>query len=377
VKYCKKCIMPTSRPGIFLNKDGVCGACIGSVEKNQKIDWAHRESDLNKILDNTRGDGSKYDCLIPVSGGKDSTWQVYSMLKKNMKPLAVTIKCQYRTKLGQKNLDNLINLGVDHIDFTVNPKIDSNFMLKVFLKMGNPSLVEHLIMWSTITKVALLYGIKLIVWAENSALEYGGNSSDRSKFRMDYDWIKKYGVTNGTFAEDWTDENLSLNDLESYRLPNETELNNAGIENLFLGMYRKWDPKDIANKSKSIGFEWSETPVLGLHPFVGVDCDFRVVHHFMKWYKFGVTKLWDSLAVEIREGRKTRKEAIDYLKENNDPIPIKEISSFCTYIGISKNQFFEIAELHRNIDIWKLNEDNNWYLPDFKKEFGFWKDFVT
>ncbi|MEA3314525.1 MAG: N-acetyl sugar amidotransferase [Campylobacterota bacterium] len=375
MKYCKKCIMPTSRPGITLDENGICGGCLGFKEKKEEIDWISRGKELDRILDTFRGKGD-YDCLIPVSGGKDSTWQVYSMLQKGMKPLAITIKCQYRTELGQRNLDNLINLGVDHIDFTVNPKIDSKFMLKTFEQNGNPSLIEHLIMWSTIIKTALKYGINLIVWAENSALEYGGSKNDRAKFRMDYDWIKKYGVTNGTVAEDWVDEELTLKDVTSYSLPEELELSKAGIENLFLGMYMEWEPEDIAKKSQTVGFEWAENPVLGLHPFVGVDCDFRVVHHFMKWYKFGLTKLWDNLAIEIRENRMTRDEVIDFLKTNVEPIPHKEIESFCKYLKISKDKFFEIAESHRNLDIWEKDKNNNWYIPVFKREFGFWKEFL-
>jgi len=375
MKYCKKCIMPTSRPGITLNEDGICGGCLGSKEKQEEIDWKFRAEELEKVLDTFRGKGD-YDCLIPVSGGKDSTWQVYTMLQKGMKPLAITIKCQHRTPLGQRNLDNLINLGVDHIDFTVNPKLDNRFMCKSFREMGNPSLVEHLIMWSTIIKTALRFDIKLIVWAENSALEYGGDQKDRNKFTMDYDWIKKYGVTNGTLAEDWADETLPLSDLTSYMLPKESELNDAGIENLFLGMYLKWEPEDIAKKSQSVGFEWAENPVLGLHPFVGVDCDFRVVHHFMKWYKFGITKLWDNLAIEIREGKMTRDDAINYLKDTSEPIPIKEIETFSNYLKISVDEFFKIAEKHRNLDIWEKDDNQNWYLPQFKKEFGFWKEFL-
>ncbi|NOX15394.1 MAG: N-acetyl sugar amidotransferase [Epsilonproteobacteria bacterium] len=375
MKYCKKCIMPTSRPGITLNEDGICGGCLGFKEKKEEIDWVSRGKELDKVLDNFRGKGD-YDCLIPVSGGKDSTWQVYTMLQKGMKPLAITIKCQYRTELGQRNLDNLVSLGVDHIDFTINPEIDSKFMLKTFEKQGNPSLVEHLIMWSTIIKTALRYDINLIVWAENSALEYGGSKDDRNKFRMDYDWIKKYGVTNGTVAEDWIDDNLTSKDMASYMLPDESELDKAGIENLFLGMYMEWEPEDIAKKSQTIGFEWAENPVLGLHPFVGVDCDFRVVHHFMKWYKFGLTKLWDNLAIEIREERMSRKEAIEFLRTNIEPIPYKEIESFCAYIRISKERFFEIAETHRNLNIWKKDKNNNWYLPEFKNEFGFWNEFL-
>lgn len=367
--------MPTSRPGITLNEKGICGGCLGFREKKEVIDWEERAKDLNSIIEKYKGKG-EYDCLIPVSGGKDSTWQVYTMLQKGMRPLAVTIKCQYRTPLGQKNLDNLIKLGVDHIDFTVNPVVDAQFMLKTYKEMGNPSLVEHLVMWSTIIKTALRFGIKLVVWAENSALEYGGSAEDRQKLRMDYDWIRKYGVTNGTIAEDWADRDLPIEGLSSYRLPPEEDLEQAGIENLFLGMYMEWEPEDIAKKSQSVGFEWAENPVLGLHPFVGVDCDFRVVHHFMKWYKFGITKLWDNLAIEIREGRMSREDAVSYLRENTEPIPMKEIENFSRYLNISVEEFFAIAETHRNLSIWEKDSEDNWYLPAFKEEFGFWKEFL-
>lgn len=376
MKYCKKCILPTSRPGITLNDEGICGGCLGFHEKKEVINWEHRGKELDAILNKYRGWG-EYDCLIPVSGGKDSTWQTYTMLQKGFRPLAVTIKCQFRTALGERNLDNLIKLGVDHVDFTLNPRIDSRFMLKTFEKDANPSLIEHLAMWSVIIKTAMRYGIKLIVWAENSALEYGGALEDRNKFQMDYDWIRKYGVTNGTFVEDWVDEELTIELLKTYQLPDEQELKDAGINNLFLGMYMDWEPEDIAKKSQSVGFEWSENPVLGLHPFVGVDCDFRVVHHFMKWYKFGVTKLWDNLAIEIRTGRMSRNEAIKYLKNNAEPIPRKEIKSFCQYLKIGEDRFFEIAEMHRNLDIWKKDESGEWYLPAFVKEFGFWKEFIN
>ncbi len=375
MKYCKKCLMPTSRPGIHLDENRICGGCLGFNEKKEEINWEQRKIDFEKLLNEYRGKG-EYDCLIPVSGGKDSTWQTYMMLQYGMRPLAITQKCQFRTELGQKNLDNLISLGVDHIDFTVNPKVDSKFMLKAFEKMGSPSLVEHLQMWAIVIKTAFRYGIKVIVWGENSALEYGGSAEDRKKFNMDYDWLRKYGVTNGTFAKDWIDDDLSARDLLTYTLPPEEELSSTGLENLFLGMYFDWEPEDIAKKAQTVGFAWAENPVLGLHPFVGVDCDFRVVHHFMKWYKFGVTKLWDNLAIEIRTGRMTRGEAVEYLKNNAEPIPKKEIKSFCEYLGISEERFFEIAETHRNTAIWKKNENDKWYLPAFVEEFGFWKEFI-
>ena len=122
IKYCKNCILPNTRPNLFINLDGVCNACLSHTKKN-KIDWKNRRKNFLKIIKKIKSKNSKYDCLIPVSGGKDSTWQVITALKYKLKPLCVTWKTPARNITGKQNLDNLINLGVDHIDFTINPKI--------------------------------------------------------------------------------------------------------------------------------------------------------------------------------------------------------------------------------------------------------------
>ena len=126
MKFCKECLLPDSRPEIVINEEGVCSACVNSKTKTV-IDWEKREEELRAILDKCKNP-NYYDCIIPVSGGKDSTWQVYTLKKKyGMNPLAITWKCTARTELGKKNLDNLISLGVSHIDYTINPDVEKKY----------------------------------------------------------------------------------------------------------------------------------------------------------------------------------------------------------------------------------------------------------
>lgn len=372
MKYCRSCILPDSRPGIELNEEGICSACIGAREKKEAIDWVAREKELVSILEAHKAKGREYDCIVPVSGGKDSTWQVSTLKEKyGMKPLCITYKCQCRTQLGSENLNNLISLGVDHIDFSINPKVEKRFMLKSLEKNGSVSLIEHMAIWAITLKMAVRLGIKLVVWGENSGLEYGGSKEDRESPYLNYQWIRKYGATNGTFAEDWADDVLTLKDLNAYQLPREEEFKGAQIKSIFLGWFLKWDPLEVAQISRGVGFKWADRPVLGYYPFADLDSDFIIIHHFFKWYKFGMTRLWDNLAIEIRNNRMTREEAVKYIKDNPESLPLKQIRSLCNFLGISEGHFWAIVERHRNREIWKKDNNGQWHLPALEREFGF------
>ena len=129
VKYCSKCVLPNTRPEINFNYDILtCDACLNAVKKNE-IDWSNRKQLFNDLVENVKQKKGAYDCIIPVSGGKDSTWQVVVALEHGLHPLCVTWKTPARNELGTENLQNLISLGVDHIDFSINPKVE-----KVYIK---------------------------------------------------------------------------------------------------------------------------------------------------------------------------------------------------------------------------------------------------
>ena len=141
MRYCKSCILPDSRPGLVIESDGTCNACKNSILKNDNINWKNREQAFNKLVKKIKAKNYGYDCLIPVSGGKDSTWQVIKCLEYGLKPLCFTWKPPSRTKLGQTNLNNLISLGVDHIDYSISPKtclgathISSKAKCKIFFR---------------------------------------------------------------------------------------------------------------------------------------------------------------------------------------------------------------------------------------------------
>ncbi len=131
MKWCSHCVLPDSRPNLIIGDDGVCNACKSHGGK-AGIAWPAREAAFRKVVEHAKTRASGHDCLIPVSGGKDSTWQVIKCLEYGLTPLAVTWKTPARTAIGQRNLDNLVSLGVDHIDYRINPKVEARFMVKAF-----------------------------------------------------------------------------------------------------------------------------------------------------------------------------------------------------------------------------------------------------
>lgn len=148
MRYCTSCVLPDTRPNLTLDAGGVCNACRAHMTK-RAIDWMARRQGFRTLVENVKDRSSGYDCLIPVSGGKDSTWQVITCLEHGLTPLAVTWKTPARTGIGQRNLDNLVSLGVDHIDYQINPKVESRFMLKTLERFGSTAIPMHLALFNS------------------------------------------------------------------------------------------------------------------------------------------------------------------------------------------------------------------------------------
>jgi N-acetyl sugar amidotransferase len=348
----------------LLNADGVCDACASSRAKAE-VDWEAREKDFRQVVANAKARSRGYDCLIPVSGGKDSTWQVVRCLEHGLNPLAVTWKTPARTPIGQANLDNLVSLGVDHIDYQVNPKVERKFLLAALEKYGSTAVPMHMALFNIPLRIASRFDIPLVVYGENSAAEYGGRDEAQKGFKLDRAWLRRFGVTHGTTAADWVGPLLSEKEMTPYFGPDDSELEAKGIAAVFLGHYFPWDPVTSLEWARRHGFRpRAEGPKTGYYDFADIDDDFISIHHFVKWYKFGFTRLWDNLSLEIRNGRMTRERAAAIIAERGDETPREDIAKFCAFTGITEARFFAIVETFRNPAVWK-REGGAWKIPGF------------
>lgn len=366
MRYCRECVLPDTRPGLELDPAGVCSACRAHGAKRQDVDWPARAARFEQLVDRVRTRGAAYDCLLPVSGGKDSTWQTMKCLELGLRPLAVTWKTPARTALGQANLDNLVGLGVDHIDFQVNPVVERAFMVKALERFGSTAIPMHMAIFSIPLQVAVRYDVPLVVFGENTATEYVGAHPGEVSFRLDREWVRRFGVVHGTTADDWVDGELSERDMTPYRAPSDAELAAKGIEAVFLGMFYEWDPVRTAELAAAAGFR-SDTsgPRTGLYDFADIDDDFISLHHWLKWPKFGFTRTYDNLSLEIRNGRITREEAIAALRERGDETPHGDIERFCSYTGRSRAWWDATFERFRNKNVWTRRTDGTWVIEDF------------
>ncbi|MCB9721116.1 MAG: N-acetyl sugar amidotransferase [Candidatus Omnitrophica bacterium] len=364
MRYCQRCVMPNTRPGIVIEADGVCNACHGHDGKTD-INWEARQSQLLEIIRDVKARAKGYDCIVPVSGGKDSTWQVVKCLEFGLKVLAVTWKTPGRTVIGQKNLDNLAALGVDHIDFTINPRVERVFTLKSLERTGSTAVPMHMALFAIPLRLAVAMDIPLVMWGESPHMEYGGDESDRQRNQLNHEWFQRHGILQNTTPDDWIDEDLTRADLEPYYLPSEEEFRSNNIQSIFLGYYLPWDPQTSLQVALEHGFSVREEgPKVGYYNYADIDCDFISVHHYFKWLKFGFTRLFDNLSIEIRNGRMPRAEALTILERMGPQVPEDDIVKLCAFLGISRERFTKIEEQFRNHDVWQ-KIDGRWAIPDF------------
>ena len=333
------------------------------------MDWVARRSELERIAEQakrTARERGTYDCVVPVSGGKDSTWQVVTCLNMGLRVLAVTWRTPGRTELGQRNLDNLVSLGVDHIDATISPAIERRFMRAAFERTGSSAVPMHLALFALPMSVAVRWRVPLVVWGENSATEYGGRDEDARASRLDAEWIARYGATRGTTADDWRGmENLDDRDLIPYGLPSAEALTDAGVDAIFLGHFLPWDAEESLRVATAHGFQRRvEGPRTGRWDYADVDDAFISVHHWLKWHKFGFTRSWDNLSVEIRRGRCTREAAIEWLMQRGDERPTEDIEAFCRFVERDDAWFESVCERFRNRSIWR-RDGGAWTIPGF------------
>jgi N-acetyl sugar amidotransferase len=367
LRYCTRCILPDTRPGIFLDDEGVCSGCRGHDDKERNIDWASRAKAFDTVVAEAKVRASGYDCIVPVSGGKDSWYQVITCQEHGLKVLGVTWRTPGRTEIGQRNVERMIErLGIDHIDFTISPDAERRFMVAAYERKGATAIPMHMALFAIPTRLAVQMRVPLVVWGENPQLEFGGDEVDRLATELDLAWIARHGVTNQTSREDWIGaEGLTDADLAAYRLPPAEDFAAFAPKSIFLGSFFKWNSFDNARISGEHGFESGEGHLkTGVWSFADIDCHFIALHHFLKWYKFGILRSFDNLSVQIRYGLTRRDEAIETLRASGFQAPREDIARFCAFVGKPEAWFWKIAESFRDETIWK-RDGGVWKIPEF------------
>lgn len=379
MKYCKKCLQPDTRPEIIFNQDQVCYACCYE-ESKKEIDWDLREKELKNIAEKAKEERKKrngsYDCVIGVSGGKDSTFQaVYAKEKLGLRPLLVNCTPDEITDIGRKNLDNLCKLGFDMISIKPNPNVAKQLARKTFFERGNIVAASEYCLWSSAYIIADKFNISLVIQGENGGLTLG--TSDTSEAAGDafsaaqQNTLKQSDALGLIAGED----NLSAEDVYFYQFPNIEEMRKKGIQAIYLQYYvKEWSQVGNADFSIARGFLGNmadDLHDLGRYRrFTALDSDLSVANQMIKYLKFGFGFATDEVCYDIREGRLSREDAVWYVKEYDGKCGDKYIKAACDYLSITEKEFWDVVSKYVNRDLFEQNESGQW-VPKFEVGIDF------
>lgn len=366
MKYCKRCLYPENHPlNIVFNEEGVCSGCLVHEEKD-KLDWSIRETKLKSILENYKNkSGNNYDCIIPVSGGRDSYFIVHKIKKEfGMNPLLVTYNKQYNTSVGVRNLANLrIKFDCDIKMLTVNPEKVKKITRATIRRLG--SIYWHCIAGQTVfpIQIAVKFKIPLIIWGAHQGIDQVGMYSHLDEVEMTRKYRKEHDLM-GFEAEDLIDDfdHISEDDIISYKYPHDLEIERVGVRGIYLNNYIRWDSKKQHEEMiKLYGYE-TASQTRTFDNYNDIDCwNYSDVHDYIKFLKHGYSKVVDHASREIRLKRLSRNQGLNLVQKYIEKLP-KNLDKFLDWIGISENAFHFLLDQHRNPKIWERNESWDWVL---------------
>lgn len=374
MKYCKTCLQPDTRPNTIFTSDGTCPAC-NYFFAIQEVDWVERIEILKELLSNQkRKPGQFHDCIIGISGGKDSTRQalwVRDFLKVNPLLVCLSYPPEQITHRGADNLSNLINLGFDVIISSPAPQTWKKLKRIGFDKFKNSFRSTELALFSCVPQIALKYNIDLILWGENPALQLGDL---KTLGKTGYDGNNLRYMNTLTSGKDWMlKAGFKEKDLIPYTYPEATDFLKSDLKIIYLGWFLgDWSLVNNGSYSCLNGLKIREDGVEltgDLFGITALDEDFTPINQMIKYYKYGFGRTTDYVNEEIRLGRISRSEGINLVKKYDHKCSKKYISEYCKYLGITTDYFWKQVMSATNKDLFEITS-NGFIKPKFKVGLG-------
>lgn len=368
MRYCARCLYPANHPlYITFDNEGVCSGCRIHEEKDY-LDWSLRSKKLRNMLDSYRNkSGRSYDCIIPVSGGKDSYFIVHTI--KNiykMNPLLVSFNEEYNTKRGIRNLANLLTVfDCDHITYTVDPTFLKKLTRYTLKNFG--SMYWHCLAGLSAfpVQIALRFKIPLIVWGVHGWSDQVGMYSHLDEAEMSKKTRKEHLLMNkDAFDLINEKEGITRRDIQPFVYPFDNELAQVGVRGIYLSNYIRWDSKKQHELMIELyGYETAEQERT-FNTYEDVEnIHLAGTHDYIKFLKFGYGKVTDHACREIRLKRMTREEGIEMVNKYAARVP-KDLPMFLKWAEISEEEFYKSVDQFRDRNIWKKDNHSRWHLLD-------------
>lgn len=383
MRYCKRCVQPDTRPGIVFDDEGICPPCR-FAEQAPAIDWQEREREMQEVIAWGRAHSNAgYDCIVTVSGGKDSTRQALFVRDvMGLKPLLVC--CSYPpeelTERGAFNIGNLISLGFDCVTISPDPVIWKELMRQGFFKYGNFFKSTEMALYASGPRAAIAYQIPLVFYGENPAITLGemkkgftlnadGNTMKYSSNTLDG------GNPSGLLAPGMTRQ-----DAIWYFYPEDDEIQWAQMRIVYLGHFMK-DFNQFKNAEVAIQHglkirDEGPEETGNIYGYHSLDDDFVVANQMIKYLKFGFGRATEEVLEAIRWNVMNREEAFEAILKYDGVCHPRYIEKFCRFANITVEEFWRVVESYRNKNIVEKDADGKYYVKGLKEMVNFLKENV-
>ena len=366
---CKNCLNMSTRPRISFDDRGWCNACQWMEEKRD-MDWSLRQNELDSVLDKHRSNNGGFDCIVPVSGGKDGSYVAHTLKTKyNMNPLTITVRPALALEIGDQNLYNFIHSGFNHIHISCNPIVLDRLNKYGFIEKGFPYYGWLIAIMTAVIKTAANFKIPLIFYGEDGETEYGGSTESKNKALYDIEYMKRVYLEGGhekVFDRIKEDGDISESDLSFFKFPTEDEISEVGLSFTHWSYFEAWDSyrnyvvakehcglveKDEGNHDTFTNFSQNDQALYALHAY-------------LMYLKFGFGRATQDAGIEIRRGSMTRDQGLNLVRMYDNAYPHELITDYLEYYQMTKEEFDAVLDKYANTDL-------------FEKVDGIWEPKFT
>ncbi len=358
MNYCTKCVMPSTRPGISFDAMGLCSACQ-SYENRKKIDYSKRWQEFKDLCNKYRGMNGPngYDCMIAVSGGKDSHYQTYVMKEvMGMNPLLVSVEDNFKmTNAGVHNIKNISEaFGCDIISMKPNLRAQKAIVKYTFEKYGKPTYFVDRYIYTYPLHMAAKFHTPLLVYGENVSYEYGGANGVETYSAKDQIFN---GVGYGIPTEELLIGGITMKDLNFFEPPSREVIDT--LDPIYMSYFLEWNSFRNFEVAKQYGFhdlthEWERTH--HVEQMDQIDSPAYLIHSWMKYPKFGHASATDYAARMVRYGMLTREKALELVSQHDHALDPRCVREFCEFAGYAERDFWKVIGSHYNKDIFRYNK---------------------
>ena len=349
IRWCSNCLSMSTRPRITFDERGWCNACVWT-EKKKTLDWGARQEKLYQLLEKHRRHDGGFDCLVPVSGGKDGSYVAYNLKHKfGMNPLALTVTPALPLELGEQNLKSFVGSGYNHI--TLNPAHEAMRILNRvgLIEMGFPYYGWLIAIQAGVVRMADKLGLDLIFYGEDGEVEYGGSTETDKNPIYDVNYMKKVYLEGG-YEKVLQESGLPESDLFFFRFPDDEDLQDSPIDISHWSYFENWDPyRNYLVAKEHCGLKEADSSNIGTFTnFSQNDQALYALHTYFMYLKFGFGRANQDACIEIRRGAMDREQAINLVRIYDGQYPEEYIETYLEYYQITKSKFDQIIDKWAN-----------------------------